>query len=97
MGKKMTIALVILVCLVMVGLVWAQTSPGYDLSWHVVGGGGRDMASAGHAMRSTLGQFAIGPAQGTSYAVGAGYWYGMSIGPGPAGRILCVPMVLKNH
>ena len=95
MGKKTTIALVVLVCLVTVGLVGAQISAGYDLSWHVVGGGGRDMASAGHAMRSTLGQFAIGPTQSTDYAVGSGYWYGMA--PGPARRILCVPMVLKNH
>ena len=95
MGKKTIIALVSLVCLLAAGLVWARTSPGSDLSWHVVAGGGRDMASADHAMRGTLGQFAIGPAEGTGYAVGSGYWYGVA--PGLRRYVLCLPLVLRNH
>lgn len=47
--------------LLAVGGAWAQASPGHDLSWHVVAGGGRDVASEGHVVRGTLGQFSIGP------------------------------------
>lgn len=57
----------------------AQTSPGHDLSWHVVAAGGAPMASAGavHRVNGTLGQLAIGPAAGPAHAAGLGYWYGL--------------------
>jgi len=34
------------------------------------------MASAGHIVRSTLGQSAIGPANSPDHSLGSGYWYG---------------------
>ena len=72
--------------------VGAQTSPNYNLSWHVMGSGGPDMTSAGHVVRSTLGQFAIGPADSPDHAVGSGYWYGIQL---PIRFYL--PLVLKNY
>ena len=80
------------VCAALAGVVWAQTSPGHDLSWHVVGSGGADMASAGHVVRSTLGQLAIGPASSPEHEVGSGYWYG-------ATRLYRVylPVVVKGY
>ena len=56
---------------------WAQASPGHDLSWHVLGSGGPDTASAGHLVHGTLGQFAVGPASSADHAAGSGYWYGI--------------------
>jgi len=70
---------------------WAQTSPGHDLSWHVLGSGGPDTASAGHLVRGTLGQLAAGPVGSADHAAGSGYWYGI-------GRPYQVylPLVLRN-
>ena len=56
---------------------WAQASPNHDLSWHVLGSGGPDTASAGHLVRGTLGQLAAGPAGSADHAAGSGYWYGV--------------------
>lgn len=93
-SKKWAFVLVVLACLLLGSLAWAQTSPNFDLSWHVVSGGGRDMASTDHSIQGTLGQFAIGPTNGSGYAVGSGYWYGI-------GRLkdlyqVYLPMILKN-
>ena len=80
-----------------VGLAAAQTSPGYDLRWHVLAGGGANMASTAHHVRSTLGQLSIGPGVSPGYALGAGYWYGMrSGGPQPLGQRIYLPLVQKN-
>ena len=84
-SRLLTTAIVILAMLLLAGTVLAQTSPNYDLSWHVVAGGGREgMTSGIHRINGTLGQFAIGPATSTDHFVGAGYWYGVGIGGGMA-------------
>jgi hypothetical protein len=84
--------LVVLASLLLVGSVAAQTSPGYDLSWHVVATGGREGATSGtHIMHGTLGQLAIGPA-GATHAVGAGYWYGL----GQRLHGLYLPLIIKG-
>lgn len=87
--------LALLLLLALVGLVVAQNSPNYDLSWHVVATGGRDAASTNHALRGTLGQLAIGPAQSASAALGAGYWY--RSGPGLSFFWLYLPLVVNDY
>lgn len=75
--KRWSVLLAVLAaCAALAGAVWAQASPGHDLSWHIVGSGGAGMDSPGHTVRSTLGQFAIGPAAGPDHSLGSGYWYG---------------------
>jgi hypothetical protein len=70
--------LIVLVILSVAGIAWAQTSPGYDNRWHVLGAGGSEgMSSEYHTVHSTLGQFAIGPAASGRTSVGSGYWYGI--------------------
>ena len=76
--KRLTFVLALAALLLAAGIAAAQVSPGHDLSWHVVAGGGNAMASADHQVRSTLGQVSIGPAASPGgHAVGAGYWYGI--------------------
>ena len=78
------------------GLAAAQTSPGHDLSWHVVAGGGADMVSSAHRVRSTLGQLSIGPGASPGHFLGAGYWYGIrSGGQQPQWQRVYLPLVLK--
>jgi hypothetical protein len=77
--KREALILVGLLCLA--GIVCAQVSEHYDLSWHVIGGGGSAMDSASYVMRSTVGQL-IGLSSSENYQVGAGYWYGnVSVSP----------------
>lgn len=80
-SRLLTGAVVALAVLLLAGTAWAQVSPNFDLSWHVLGGGGREgMSSGSHQINGTLGQFAIGPAASTNHSLGAGYWYGVGRG-----------------
>ena len=81
---------------VLAGVAWAQAPEQHDLSWHVVGAGGQDSASAAHLVRGTLGQFAIGPAAAAEgHQVGSGYWYGTGRTAG-VWRVY-LPVVVKNR
>jgi hypothetical protein len=77
---------------------WAQTSPGHDLSWHVLSGGGQDSATVAHAVRGSLGQFAIGPAAAAAgHSLGSGYWYGVQRALQPSRYRVYLPLVVRNH
>jgi hypothetical protein len=90
-SRLLTVAVVALAVLVFAGTAWAQVSPNHDLSWHVVGGGGREwMTSGSHQTSGTLGQFAIGPAASPEHFLGAGYWYGVE-----RGVALYLPIIIK--
>ena len=75
--------------------VRAQASPHYDLSWHVVAGGGNRVASSAHVVHHTVGQFAIGPGAST-HTLGSGYWYGISQAAGPASYGVYLPLVSRD-
>jgi hypothetical protein len=47
----------------------------YDIPEDVVGGGGQSSASAGYAIRGTVGQAVIGSIEGGSFDEKVGYWY----------------------
>jgi hypothetical protein len=70
----------------------AQTSPGYNLEWHVVGGGGRPISSAHYLVNSTAGQDAASPpfSSGAHYAVSGGYWFRPSCA-------VHLPVVLRDY
>ncbi len=89
---------VVLLVLMAAGVVWAHRSSNYDLSWHILGAGGREgMTSGAHIVNGTLGQFAIGPAQSSQHQVGSGYWYGIPHGEGEIQHDLFLPVVLRNQ
>jgi len=74
MNKQIVLILVGLICLT--GIAYAGVSANYDLSWHVLsGGGGGQMDFATYALSSTVGQI-IGSSESSNYRLGAGYWYG---------------------
>ena len=77
----------VLACvLTLSGLAGAMVSTNYNLSWHVIGGGGGPMNSTNYRMAGTVGQV-IGVSESTNYRLEAGYWYGIPTlpGPGPGG------------
>ena len=103
-GFRLVLLLVTVV--VLAGVAWAQGPEQHDVSWHVVGAGGQDSASAAHQVRGTLGQLAIGPAAaagghpaplrfGGYSRVGSGYWYGTGRTAG-VWRVY-LPVVVKNR
>lgn len=90
----LAVTLVLLAVVATAGVVWAQVSSSYDLSWNVVSSGGREgMASSSYMIHGTLSQFAIGPATGSQYGVNSGYWYGIRRG---AEYRIYLPLVLRS-
>jgi hypothetical protein len=73
MNKQIVLMLLGLLCLT--SIAYAGVSTNYDLSWHVIGGGGGAMDSANYILRSTAGPV-IGSSESSNYRMGTGYWYG---------------------
>lgn len=84
MNKRLALILVGLLCLT--GIAYALVSTNYDLSWHVIGGGGGAMESASYALRSTVGQI-IGHSGSDNYRMEAGYWNGVVVTAPPTPQI----------
>jgi hypothetical protein len=82
---------ILLAAVVIGGPTLAQTSPGYNLEWHAIGGGGQPVSSASYAVNSTVGQGAASPPYSTSasYVVSGGYWF-------TAVYAIYLPVVLKS-
>jgi hypothetical protein len=70
--------LILVVCLLLAVAVpaLAQVSAHYDLSWHVIGGGGGEAVGAGHTLRGTVGQPLTGGMVSSGYTLCSGFWCG---------------------
>jgi hypothetical protein len=96
MNRKNAFSLSVLAVLLAVmmagGTALAQTSPSYDLEWHVIGGGGQPVSSAHYAVNSTAGQGAASPPFSSSahYVISGGYWFRPSYA-------VHLPLVLRDH
>jgi len=64
----------LLFCPVLASLALAQSSTSFDLSWHVLGGGGHGMSSATYAMEGTFGQVMVEEAESEHYGLAGGFW-----------------------
>jgi len=73
-------------------VVLAQTSAGFDLSWHTLSNGGGESSSASYEVNGTIGQSLSSPTTSgsASFTVSSGYWAG-------GGEItVYLPLIIKN-
>jgi hypothetical protein len=94
--KQRIIVLAVTVLLLAFGaVVLAQTSAGFNLEWHVIGGGGGESGSADYRIHGTIGQSVTSPpaAGSAGFVVNSGYWSGNT---GSAGTTIYLPAILKN-
>ncbi len=86
----------LLLALPLSGSAWAQSSAGYDLSWHVLSSGGaQGITQPGYRLHGTLSQTAIGPVQGPGNDLDAGYWYGIRREVQPVEYRVYLPLVIR--
>ena len=90
MKKRLLIATALLLIglAVAVGVALAQVSANYDLSWHVVAGGGARSTSANYIALGTIGQPAIGMVSSAAYQADIGFWYRF--------HLVYLPLVLRT-
>ena len=72
----------------------AQASANYDLSWHVIAGGGGRMEGGNHTVLGTIGQPMAGTMSGSDHTLDSGFW-GRSATIGQEHDIY-LPMVLRE-
>jgi uncharacterized membrane protein len=92
---RLTWLIIFLGTLVLTGSVLAQVSTNFDLSWHLLSGGGGSRGSANYQISDSLGQWAGGLVSGSSYRIESGFWYGTVISE--KGREIYLPLILKNQ
>ena len=61
------------------GVVLAQVSLGFDLSWSLLTGGGGQRQSASYLVQDALGQWAGGAASSANARIEAGYYSGVAL------------------
>ena len=95
----------LLVLLLLATMALAAPVSGFDLSWHLIAGGGGRSASAGYVVHGSIGQPAAGEVSSTGYRLRAGFWPGVGVkAPAPTstptatpgGYRMYVPFSLKN-
>ena len=86
-------ALLLLLTILLVGAVRAESSDGRGVDRQVLSSGGAPASGGSASLNGTLGQTAIGSSSGTGAAVGAGFWYGLGEGV----YEIYLPVVLRNH
>jgi hypothetical protein len=72
--RMSTGVVVLLAALLIASIASAQNSASFDLSWHVLAGGGGRVASLSYALNGTVGQALVGSSDSTSYQLLSGYW-----------------------
>jgi uncharacterized membrane protein YccF (DUF307 family) len=95
MSKRRVFALLmgLICCLLLVGVVLAQTSASYDLTWNVIAGGGGPISSTSYAINSTIGQAAVGRVGNSTFELCSGFWCGAAV----VEYEIYLPIVLKNY
>jgi hypothetical protein len=77
--KRLTVwAIGLAAALVLAGVALAQISTNFDLSWHLLSGGGGSRGSTHYELDDTLGQWAEGPSSSAGYEISPGFWYGVA-------------------
>jgi hypothetical protein len=78
MSRRFSIVFVVFAGLVVGLAAITAAAADTDLPWSALGGGGGTVSTAGYRIGGTAGQTLVGSVQSTSYAVGAGYWAGIT-------------------
>jgi hypothetical protein len=84
-------ALILTACLALAVPVLAQVSATFDLSWHVIGGGGGQMGGSEHTIAGTIGQPVVGMMDGSGHDLCSGFWCG-----GAVQYRIYLPLVVRN-
>jgi len=92
--KRITLPLILIICLLVVGSALAGSSDNYRIDWltPMTGGGGGSASSANYSVNFTVGQSVIGTSSGESHNVCTGFWCDVI-----AAFKINLPVILSNN
>jgi hypothetical protein len=95
MKQRIIVLAVISLLLAFGAAALAQTSAGFNLEWHVIGGGGNESSSVDYRVYGTIGQSMASPptASSAEFVVNSGYWFGGPI----AGTTIYLPAIFNSN
>ena len=85
-----TLLAVILLVVVSAGGVALARPLDFDLSWHVIGGGGGHSEAGSYVLDATVGQAVAGIVSNPPYNLCTGFWCGMGV------YKTFLPLVMRN-
>ena len=92
---KTRIIILVIVCLALTAPVLAQSSANYDLSWHVIAGGGGRVTSTSYALLGSTGQPLVGTMMTSGgHTLCSGFWCSEEGGGTVKGRTY-LPLIMK--
>ena len=91
MKNRLVLLGVVVMLLVAVTTISAQSGSGYDLSWSTLDGGGGSSSGGGYSLSGTLGQPDAGTLSGGGYTLVGGFWGGASINYN-----IYLPLIIKS-
>jgi len=91
--KHAAILLALAALFLLAGVALANGS--YDLSWHVIGGGGGHAEAGNYSLDSTAGQAVAETVSNGGYTLCSGFWCGAAVAA--VEHKIYLPMVLKNY
>jgi hypothetical protein len=68
------IIVIVLAMFALASVALAQASTNYDLSWHVIAGGGGRMEGGNHSVLGTIGQPVAGSTSSSGHTLDSGFW-----------------------
>jgi len=93
--RVLSLVLALMMGLLVMSAVWAQSGSGYDLTWWTADGGGGTVSGGTYELSGTIGQPDTGVLSGGGYTLAGGFWSGVA--PAPPGHKLYLPLIMKNR
>jgi len=81
---------VVVMLLMAVTSISAQSGSGYDLTWSTLDGGGGSSSGGGYSLSGTIGQADAGALSGGGYTLNGGFW-----GDAALNYNIYLPLVLR--
>ena len=92
MKRKLCLLGMVVMLLVAVTAISAQSGGGYDLTWSTIDGGGATFSTGGpYSLGGSIGQSDAGVLSGGSYTLNGGFWGGAALNYN-----IYLPLVLKG-
>jgi len=88
--KRTTLLVSIVLALLIVSSVAAQTGGNYNLSWSTIDAGGGSSSGGSYMLAGTIGQPDAGVQSGGSYTINSGFWNDALVA-----RSVYLPIILR--
>lgn len=93
--KKYLLVIIVSAAVLSLGMAYAQSGGGYDLSWWTIDGGGGQAAAGNYVLAGSIGQPVAGVSQSGGMVLASGFWVDAGPESTPSGPRIFLPLLRK--